>query len=59
MKKTRSAKAGESMAKSTIEMVHLMYQDKTALHFLKALHKSLESEIYRREVLDFKKRREL
>lgn len=34
----RPEKAGEKMGESIIEMVHLMYQNKTALKFLNALH---------------------
>ncbi len=37
----RSYKAGEAMAKAIIEMVHLMYQNKTASHFYRGLHEVL------------------
>jgi len=45
----RPHKAGESMAKSIIEMIHLMYQNTTAIRFLVALIHTLEDELNRRE----------
>ena len=33
----RSWKAGEEMAKAIIEMIHLMYQNHTALSFIRSL----------------------
>ena len=41
---TRPSKAGRQMAMAIIEMVHLMYQAKTALHFYDALLDTLQSE---------------
>lgn len=49
-KPTRSYKAGLSMARAIVEMVHLMYQNKTALHFLCGLCSILNKEIVRREI---------
>ena len=46
---TRGGRAGMDMAKSIIEMVHLFYQNKTALAFLKSLAFHLNEEIKRRE----------
>lgn len=34
---SRAEKAGRHMARSIIEMVNLMYQDRTALHFYDGL----------------------
>lgn len=45
----RPHKAGESMAKSIIEIVHLMYQNTTAIRFLVALIYELDEELRRRE----------
>lgn len=45
----RPHRAGEQMANSIIEMVHLMYQNTTAIRFLVALIFELEKELRRRE----------
>lgn len=37
MSETRAFKAGRMLAKSIIEMIHLMYQSKTALKFMRGL----------------------
>ena len=47
----RSRKAGRVMAEAIIEMVHLMYQNKTAWHFLSGLHETIVEEINRRSAL--------
>ncbi len=44
MKGSRAEQAGARMAKAIIEMVHLMYQDKTALHFYDGLINKLKNE---------------
>ena len=41
---TRAEKAGIEMSKAIVEMVHLMYQDNTALHFYSGLVESLNNE---------------
>lgn len=46
---TRAQKAGEQTGRAIIEMVHLMYQNNTALHFLKYLMSTLAVEVHRRE----------
>jgi len=46
---TRAAKAGKRLGKSIIEMVHLMYQNNTALTFLKALYDTLFEELDKRQ----------
>ena len=46
--KSRPALAGENLAKSIIEMVHLMYQKKTAKTFLGSLIETLQEELFRR-----------
>lgn len=45
----RPEKAGNRMAHSIIEMIHLMYQKKTALRFLASLIISLQCEYTRRK----------
>ena len=45
----RPEKAGNRMAHSIIEMIHLMYQKKTALRFLTSLIISLQCEYTRRK----------
>lgn len=49
MKNSRPYKAGLSLAKSVIEMVDLMYQNKTALAFLTALNNRISKELERRK----------
>lgn len=39
---TRPAKAGENLGKAICDMVHLMYQNDTAIYFLEALIEILE-----------------
>uniref|UniRef100_A0A6M3JMG9 Uncharacterized protein n=1 Tax=viral metagenome TaxID=1070528 RepID=A0A6M3JMG9_9ZZZZ len=46
---TRGEKAGVQMADAIIEMVHLMYQNKTAIGFIMYLIGRLETELYDRE----------
>ena len=41
-KATRGRKAGERMADSIVEMVHMMYQLRTARHFLSGLISRIE-----------------
>lgn len=48
----RPHKAGASMARSIIEMVHLMYQNITANRFLTALIHELQQELDRRDIDD-------
>ena len=45
---TRASKAGKQMAEAIIEMVHLMYQNNTALSFLVALNRRIFAEMKRR-----------
>ncbi len=45
---TRASRAGQDMAKAIIEMVHLMYQSKTAKNFLGGLIDELLKELRRR-----------
>ena len=45
----RAWEAGEKMGKAIIEMIHLMYQNQTALSFIKALTIELNTERKRRE----------
>lgn len=47
--KGRPEKAGKRLAEAIIEMVHLMYQNNTALKFLNALHDRLFEEIDKRQ----------
>ena len=44
MSGSRAEQAGKRMAKAIVEMVHLMYQDKTALHFYDGLIYKLREE---------------
>ncbi len=44
MKGSRAEQAGKRMAKAIVEMVHLMYQDKTALNFYDGLIYKLKEE---------------
>ena len=46
---TRSQIAGKRMGEAIIEMIHLMYQNKTAMYFLKALIKTLTDEADKRK----------
>lgn len=46
--KTRAYQAGKKLATAIIEMVHLMYQNKTALNFYAGLHEAIIPEINRR-----------
>lgn len=46
---TRAGRAGEGMANAIIEAVHLMYQNKTALAYLRVLEIKMRCEIERRE----------
>ena len=48
-KKSRAEIAGENTAKAIIEMVNLMYQNKTALNFYKGLDNILYAERTKRE----------
>lgn len=50
--KTRAGKAGIDMAKAVIEMVNLMYQNKTAAHFYKNFIKVISKEMRRRNIPD-------
>jgi len=45
----RSHKAGEAMGEAVVEMVHLMYQNNTALNFLVGLVTVLMDELARRD----------
>ena len=47
-KAIRSYNAGQKMASAIIEMVHLMYQNKTALNFYSGLLTMLKAEEKRR-----------
>jgi hypothetical protein len=47
----RAWNAGVEMGKAIIEMVHLMYQNQTALAFIKALSIEVNTERERRETL--------
>ena len=46
---TRASHAGEEMGKAIVEMVHLMYQNQTALAYIKALSVEINTERYERE----------
>jgi hypothetical protein len=48
-KNTRSMQAGYELANCFIEMIHLMYQRKTALFFLRTFVSRLLEELERRE----------
>ena len=48
MKNTRAYKAGEAQGRSIIEMIHLMYQNRTAKKFISGLMSVL--------IPDYKKR---
>ena len=50
----RAEKAGIKTAESIIEMVHLMYQKRTAINFMEKLVERLQQEFDRRrkEILD-------
>ena len=50
----RAENAGIELAKAIIEMVHLMYQKRTALYFLEKLIEHLQKELDRRrkDILD-------
>jgi len=45
---SRAEKAGRKLARSIIEMVHLMYQDNTAMNFYAGLIRVLDDEFTRR-----------
>lgn len=47
---TRAGSAGTQTAKALIEMVHLMYQRKTAVAFLTKLVELLQGELDRRRL---------
>lgn len=49
MPETRAWRAGEALGKAIIETVHLMYQNKTALAFIRALCIELNTERAKRE----------
>lgn len=49
MNDSRAWKAGEKLAESIIEMIHLMYQKNTALNFIRGLCIKLNGERDRRE----------
>lgn len=42
--------AGELMGKAIVEMVHLMYQNNTAAHFLRGLAREIDTELFLRGV---------
>ena len=42
--------AGCELGRAIIEMIHLMYQKKTAAHFLRALKKQIDDEMKRRQI---------
>lgn len=44
----RPEKAGNRMARAIIEMIHLMYQNRTAIKFLSSLIMTLQGEYIRR-----------
>ena len=46
---TRAWKAGEALGRSVVESVQLMYQNNTAMNYLKGLHREIEKEIFRRQ----------
>jgi BioD-like phosphotransacetylase family protein len=46
---SRAWKAGSELGKVIIEMIHLMYQKRTALAFIKALSIEINTERNRRE----------
>jgi len=50
-KTTRAGKAGKQLGESIVEMINLMYQDNTALHFLEALVCVITDEADRRQEL--------
>ena len=45
----RAHKAGELLAEAIVEMVHLMYQNKTASHFYSGLMRALVVEVGKRD----------
>lgn len=48
MKKTRAGQAGMKLGEAIVEMVNLMYQDKTAMNFLTKLHAVITRALYKR-----------
>jgi len=42
MRQTRASEAGKLLSESIIEMINLMYQNKTAINFLKPLVANLQ-----------------
>lgn len=46
----RGYKAGLRMGEASIEMVHLMYQNNTAAHFLRGLNEKIKEEMVRRHL---------
>ncbi len=50
---TRAQKAGEGVGKAIIEMVHLMCQNDTALHFLRYLMSTLAVEVEKRSKREY------
>lgn len=49
-KRTGGEITGMLMGKALIAMVHLMYQDKTAAHFLRGLYAEIVKEMKRRAI---------
>ena len=48
---SRAWRAGQELGKAIIEMVHLMYQNQTALAFIQALSLQIDTERDKRERL--------
>ena len=53
---TRSGKAGNKMAEAIIETVNLIYQNNSAIHYLRELVLDLQAERYRREEIKRKEK---
>ena len=56
-KKGRSYIAGVRLGESLVEMAHLMYQNRTALHFLRGLKSIIEAELENREVVELERKK--
>ena len=46
---TRANRAGQQIGRGIIDMVHLMYQNQTAMRFYESLKLTIDEEIERRE----------
>ncbi len=53
---TRAEKAGRKMGNAIAEMVNLMYQNNTALHFYRGLFMIVNRDLTRRSTKDYKEK---